>query len=378
MEVGFGRGVVTPQVPAVLAGFGARKEPATEVHDDLEAHAVVFRDGPTTVCLLVLDLLLLGPDFAGPVRAAVGQALGIPASQVLTACVHTHAGPAASETMKRARWPVPPGYLEVVLAGCLDAARAAQSALAPATLAYARAALPEGLGFNRRELPYDPSYAVLEVRSPDGTRLGTLGNVGIHPVALGTGCRAVSSDWVGSYRAALAQATGAPAVLLQGALGDVNPVGFAHEHPPAGGDWALAERLGGEVADAVRDLLTAVVPLPDEVAVVGHRVTRQRAAVTLATVLSGTALRRVDVELLEWSLGGVRLVSVPGEPFDALGNAIVAARDDRALVAAVAPEWLGYLPSPHRKGYEESMSYGRRFVATVSDLLVSPPDGRAG
>lgn len=377
MEVGFGRGVLTPrvssEVPVVLAGFGARKVPAIEVHDDLEAHAVVFRDNGTTVCLLVLDLLLLGPDFAAPVRAAVGEVLGIPAAQVLTACVHTHSAPAASATMRRARWPVPPAYLQVVLAGCTQAARQALQALAPATLGYARAPLPDGLGANRRGLPYRPSYAVLDVRSPDGTRLGTLGNVGLHPVALGTGCTAVSSDWVGTYRTEVRRATGAPAVLLQGALGDVNPVGFDHDHPVAGGDWETARVLGTAVADAVAALLPSVEPLPDEVAVVGHRVTRPRASLTLASVLAGKAYRRVDVELLEWSLGGVRLVSVPGEPFDALGNALLAARDDRALVAAVAPEWLGYLPSPYTKGYEETMSYGRRFVATVSELLTTPP-----
>lgn len=373
MEAGFGQGVITPAVPVVLAGFGARKDSATEVHDDLEAHAVVLRDGDTTVCLLVLDLLLLGPDFAAPVRAAVGRLLGIPAAQVLTTCVHTHAGPAASATMRRARWPVPAGYLEVVLAGCLDAATKAQAALAPATLGYARAPLPAGLGFNRRELPYDPSYAVLDVRSPDGTRLGTLGNLGIHPVALGTGCRAVSSDWVGTYRTEVRRVTGAPAVLLQGALGDVNPVGYQHEHPPEGGDWETARVLGSEVADAVGRLLGTVEPLPDEVSVVGHRTSRHRAALSLASVLSARAFRRVEVELLEWSLGGVRLVSVPGEPFDALGKAILAARDDRALIASIAPEWLGYLPAPYRKGYEEQMSYGRRFVAAVSNLLTTPP-----
>jgi hypothetical protein len=373
VEVGFGQGVVTPAVPVVLAGFGARKDQATEVHDDLEAHAVVLRDGGTTVCLLVLDLLLLGPDFARPVREAVGRVLGIPAAQVLTACVHTHAGPAASATMKRARWPVPPGYLEVVLAGCVEAATRAQAALTPATLGYARAPLPEGLGFNRRELPYDPSYAVLDVRAPDGTRLGTIGNVGIHPVALGTGCRAVSSDWVGSYRTEVRRATGAPAVLLQGALGDVNPVGFQHEHPVPDGDWETARVLGVEVAEAVGHLLGTAAPLPDEVSVVARRVSRHRASVSLASVLSAKALRRVDVELLEWSLGGIRLVSVPGEPFDALGKAILSARDDRALIAAIAPEWLGYLPAPFRKGYEEQMSYGRRFVAAVSELLTTPP-----
>lgn len=367
MDVGFGQGVLTPSVPVTLAGFGARKAPATEVHDDLEAHAVVFREGGTTVCLLVLDLLLLGPDFAAPVRAAVGEVLGIPAAQVLTSCVHTHSGPAASRTMKRARWPVPTGYLELVLAGCVEAATRALHDLAPATLGYARAPLPEGLGFNRRELPYDPSYALLEVRSPSGELRGTLANVGIHPVALGTACLAVSSDWVGVYREEFRRATGAPAVLLQGALGDVNPSGFSHEHPTEGGDWEAARRLGVEVAEAVSLLGPAVQALPDEVSVVARRMSRHRASLTLASVIAGEIGRRVEVDLIEWSLGGVRLVSVPGEPFDALGNDILAAREGQALVAAIAPVWLGYLPRPHRKGYEESMSYGRRFVsATIS------------
>ena len=43
LEVGFGSGVITPDLPVVLAGFGARKGPATGIHDDLTAQAVVVR-----------------------------------------------------------------------------------------------------------------------------------------------------------------------------------------------------------------------------------------------------------------------------------------------------------------------------------------------
>ena len=57
----------------------------------------------------------------------------------------------------------------------------------------------------------------------DGSRIGTLANITIHPVALGPECLAVSSDWVGSFRRALEARVGGRAVLLSGALGDVNP-----------------------------------------------------------------------------------------------------------------------------------------------------------
>jgi hypothetical protein len=373
MEAGFGQAVITPPLPVVLAGFGARKEPAREVHDDLEVHAVVLREGTTTVCLLVLDLLMLGDDFASPVRDSVAAVLGVPAAHVLTSCVHTHSGPSASATLRRAGWPVLDGYLDLLVRACAQAATAAHAALQPATLGYAREALPDGLGRNRRELPYHPSMGALSARGTDGALLGTIGNVGIHPVALGPTALAVSADWVGSYRSAVRDATGAPAVLLMGALGDVDPHGFSHDDLTEGGDWDLAHRVGTDVAQAVGELLTRTSDLPDELLVLPPRLVQPRAGLSLMTLIGRQVWRRLDVELHEWSLGGIRLVSVPGEPFDALGRDVVAARDDRALVAAISPVWQGYLPRPYRSGYEEKMSGGRRFVREVSEALVSRP-----
>jgi hypothetical protein len=78
------------------------------------------------------------------------------------------------------------------------------------------------------------------------------------------------------------------------------------------------------------------------------------------------------LEVVEWSIGPVRLVSVPGEAFHALGRAIedrVATEGAHVLVAGLTPEWHGYLPSPFTEGYEESMSYGREAVAAIAAAL---------
>jgi hypothetical protein len=80
--------------------------------------------------------------------------------------------------------------------------------------------------------------------------------------------------------------------------------------------------------------------------------------------------RRVAIDLVEWTLGPLRLVSVPGEAFHELGRAIEG-RGPHVLVAGLSPEWHGYLPSPFRDGYEESMSYGRDAVATIGRALVT-------
>jgi hypothetical protein len=85
---------------------------------------------------------------------------------------------------------------------------------------------------------------------------------------------------------------------------------------------------------------------------------------------SGRAGRQVAIELVEWAIGPVRLVSVPGEAFHALGRAIEG-RGPHVLVAGLAPEWHGYLPVPFTDGYEESMSYGPEAVAAIARALVT-------
>jgi hypothetical protein len=50
----------------------------------------------------------------------------------------------------------------------------------------------------------------------------------------------------------------------------------------------------------------------------------------------------MPVDLLEWSLGGARLVTIPGEGFHALGRAILRSRPGPVLLAGLAPVWQGY------------------------------------
>ena len=78
----------------------------------------------------------------------------------------------------------------------------------------------------------------------------------------------------------------------------------------------------------------------------------------------------MDVELVEWSIGDVRLVSIPGEAFHALGREIAKVRDDRVLLAGLSP-WQGYLPHPYGDGYEEGVSYGPQAVAAIREALTT-------
>ncbi|MEY2472782.1 MAG: hypothetical protein QOK28_2111 [Actinomycetota bacterium] len=369
-RVGFGRAVITPPLPVALAGYGGRAGPATEVRDDLEARVLYAASSDeTALCLIVCDLLGMSPSFANPVRAAVGEALGLPMAAVLTACIHTHAGPSAIAGSEALGWPTPEGYRDILVNGCVAAALEARGNAEPATFHYRRESLPDGLSVNRRGYPYAPTFAALDVRASSGARIGALANVSIHPVALGPSSLAVSSDWVGSFRDALESSHGGRAVLLSGALGDVNPPLHAHAEGFYDNDnFQDAHELGVRVAGAVGPALDACEAVGTGIGVRRHRWVEIEASGALAA-LAGVA-GPVSVELVEWMLGDVRLVTVPGEAFHALGKKIEAAVGGASLLAGLSPVWQGYLPDPWGDGYEEGVSYGEDFVDGVRTALL--------
>ena len=370
LDIGFGAAVITPPTPVQLAGF-IEDQPAHEVHDDLELRVVLLRGELGSVCLVVCDLIGMSREFALPVRTAVAAALGLDLGAVLTSCVHTHAGPSTIAGSHRLGWITPDGYGELLVERAVHAATAAAALARPAVLRVGRWPLPGGLSVNRRGLPYEPSFAVLDAIAPDGDRIGSIANIAIHPVALGPECVAVSSDWVGPFRQTLEARAGGSALLLSGALGDVNPHHVHRQGNDCARDgFAEAEQLGRDVAEAVdavlgeAELLDAASPRVER-----HDTVELALGSTLLT--GGREGRTIEIELVEWSIGPLRLVSVPGEAFHALGRAIEERTEGHVLLAGLAPEWHGYLPSPFTDGYEESMSYGGEAVAAIVRALTN-------
>lgn len=375
MRAGAGVAPITPTPPVYLAGFGTRTDPATDVLDDLEARALYLEDADTPLVLVVCDLLGMSAGFSLPVRHAIADRLGVELANVLLSCTHTHQGPSTIAGSEAIGWPTPDGYVDVLRDGCVAAAAAARDSAAPATLRYARAPLPDGFAFNRRALPYEqPWLAVLDVLGDDD-RIALLANLSIHPVLLGPDWFKVSTDWVGPMRRALEAAHGGTAIELTGSLGDVNPTPPQGQPEDAYAPWATddatrayGERLAGVVSSAV-DATEEVVP--------ALKILR---AETMDVPVGGTAVAALHgeptmkVDLIEWDIGGVRLVSIPGEAFHLLGREISSARGDRVLLAGIAPAWHGYLPHPWGDGgYEEGVSFGEEFARTIRQRLVDAP-----
>lgn len=372
LRAGTGRAVITPRLPVVLAGYGDRTEPADRVHDDLEVRVLVLDDGSSRVALATFDLLAMTADIAGPVRERLAVELGCRPDAVITSCTHTHAGPSTLSGAEVIGWPVPERYPDLLAAQAGSAAAAAVDALVEVEARFARGPLGAGVAVDRRGHPHAPTLAVLDLVDRGGGVVASVANFGIHPTVSGPANRSVTTDWVGPFRSALEARRGGTALFLQGCQGDVNPALEWDRDDPDG--WVpAAVSLGRRLADRTVDTASVATPVDGTLRL--HPVRRLAPVVgdTLLSALDGGRGRR-EVTVASFSLGDVRVLSVPGEAFTAVEVEVLGALGPRTLLAGLAPDWHGYLPRPFGDGYEESLSFGRGFTdAVIGELCAEWP-----
>ena len=89
---------------------------------------------------------------------------------------------------------------------------------------------------------------------------------------------------------------------------------------------------------------------------------------TLLAQLAGGRPTRT-VELVQWDLGALQVVAIPGEGFHAVETELRSRHGDPLLLAGLAPDWHGYLPLPYTDGYEEGLSLGPEAVAQLVAAL---------
>src|SRR6056297_52448 len=123
IEVGAARLDITPAAPVMLGGFGQRTEPATDVHDPVEAVAVHVTHGAQRVLLVTADLIAVPAPVADAVTVELGRRAGLSAAQVCVSASHTHSGPVPFDPGGTA--PGATAYGERLVAALVDVAMAA-------------------------------------------------------------------------------------------------------------------------------------------------------------------------------------------------------------------------------------------------------------
>ena len=264
---GWAREDITPPAGIHMGGYWGRRSGAAGIHDPLYASVILWRAGGREAegaALVALDLVGVTPELTARIReqvvSAADPAVSIRPEAVTVCCSHTHAGPLTMPF--RGMGDVDGAYLERVCGRVARSAGRAAEGLGPVRIRYARPAAR--IAVNRRqsregqvvigEDPAGPVAAhahviVFEAVRPGGRR-AVLFQHACHPVVLGSSNHEISADFPGPARRVVEERTGALAVFVNGAAGDINPRRF-------GGSFAEVESLGAELGAAVADAVSA-------------------------------------------------------------------------------------------------------------------------
>jgi len=243
--------IISCEVGTALAGYNADDISVCK-HDDLKLVACGVDDGENRVFLFVFDLIGIDAVNVQPMRARVAKALGVPAANVLFTCTHNHHGPHSrlfNGKEKEGQADVDRKYM-AFLNGRIDAVakRLGEAArwrevqigfhstrvdanrnrrlTTPDNCASFLPCVPELYRIADPIADQELGTVVFFEPGIRETPLFVIGNYAAHTLAShapGVGGLCITADYPGFYRDYVKSATGADAMFIQGACGDLVP-----------------------------------------------------------------------------------------------------------------------------------------------------------
>ncbi|MCA9133444.1 MAG: alkaline ceramidase [Planctomycetales bacterium] len=282
-RLGIARVDITPPVGVYSRNWGAAKhDVADSIHRPLTLTALTLNSLSGGRGLVFLDADLgwwKTPQTFRHFQRRLLDELELEPAQLIFALTHTHAGPPLMEAD-----PSLPGsdllqrWQETLVPLAVEAVREAQAATFEGTLDWhlGRCGLAKV-----RDLP-DPTPDATRVLcgyspqgEPDDTLLlgrisdrsgvtrGTLVNYACHPTTLAADNTAISPDYIGAMRETMQQVTGAPALFMLGACGDLAP---RYQYV---GDPRVADQHGRQLGYAALATLSDMEPVGAQLAYSG-------------------------------------------------------------------------------------------------------------
>ena len=229
---GFGRTDITPEVGTLLMGYPVPDRKAEAIRDPLHVDALVLRQNDTAAVVLSLTVSIIDDPEVESIRHGVEARTGIPAEHVTVCAIQTHSAPRTQEVWGWCE--KDSSYMEFMVDRAVEAAAKANDALRPIRLGIG--ATHSDVGINRRSIMedhtvvlganpwgiYDPEMTVLRLQG-EREPLATIIHYGAHPTVFDKTSRVVSRDWPGVMTDRVEALTGAPAMFINGAVGDVAP-----------------------------------------------------------------------------------------------------------------------------------------------------------
>jgi neutral ceramidase len=360
-------------------------KPSDGARDTLAARALVLQSGDVRVAWVAVELLAVDRSFTDEVERRLTVAGVAPVTLIVSAS-HTHSGPGAFVDSAVLGWlaldrldrSVRDGLVSAVVA----AVQQADAARTAARVGVGSVTAPH-LTSSRLGAAIDSELLVLKVTAADGAPVALVWNYAVHGTVLGPRNLRLSGDVMGEASRRLEQTLGAPALFVNGAVGDVSPV----RH----GERALTD-LGAELAESVRagwaraetvtpsTLRTGRVQVslpPPSLSL--HNCLRGWVPAALALPLGSVFPR--EATLTAVVLGDVGWVTFPGELQTSLGMAVkqaLGARLRHALLAGISNDYLGYFLTAADYGRPSYISCSTVYGPSAGTCLAGAAEGLLG
>lgn len=395
LSIGAAQRNISPPLGTHMAGY-YHVRPASAVHDDLFARAMVIDDGTTVIALVTSDLVSIREESVFNARTQVEEATDIPGGNVLICCTHTHTGPITRGDRSAGTFgSMSETYMATLEAQIAAAVTEAWETRVPGTLRIGKSNETR-IAFNRRFHmrdgsvktnpgknnpdvigpvgPIDPEVYVLLAESNQGDPVGVLVNYSLH--ADTTGGDRISADYSGwmekHLRNMSPELDEAVVLYANGFCGDINHVDVNDPNQLKG--FEESERIGRALAESATqalsqleplkgttvralqciEVLPAVVPTEEDIAWA-----REAVAATPAgggpgrddlvkahrdLALQELSKKHFDTEVQVMAVGNVVVTALPGEMFVELGLSIKEHSPfEHNLLAELANGNLGYI-----------------------------------
>ncbi len=395
LSIGAAQRNISPPLGTHMAGY-YHVRPASAVHDDLYARAMVIDDGATAIALVTCDLVSIREESVVNAREQVARATTIPGGNVLICCTHTHTGPITRGDRSAATFgSMSESYMANLEAQIAAAVTEAWETRTPGTLRIGKSQETR-IAFNRRFHmrdgsvktnpgknnpdvvrpvgPIDPDVYVLLAESNQGDPVGVLVNYSLH--ADTTGGDQISADYSGwmekHLRNMSPELDEAVVLYANGYCGDINHVNVNDPDQLKG--LAESERIGRTLAESATQALSRLEPLAGETVHASQRIEALPAVVPTAADIAWAqeavgatpsgggpgrddlvkahrdlALQELnkqhfDSEVQVLSVGNVAVTALSGEIFVELGLSIKEHSPfEHNLLAELANGNLGYI-----------------------------------
>ena len=256
LQAGIGRATITPPLGTWLCGFAGREHGCDTVLDDLYATTLVLANDETSIAIITCDVCGLPTQQVVALRALIAERTGINPANVLINTSHTHSGPFTSirdDMLAHER-----AYCTTLIHAIAGTVELAQQSLEACRITHGAGSV--AVNVNRRLLSeagwagmgenlggaIDRTVQLLRVDTSEGEPLAALVHYACHPVVIQPPSVAVSADFVGVARGLFEAASGATMLFLQGACGNINPIGQRAEVDMQERLWGVGSAIGAE------------------------------------------------------------------------------------------------------------------------------------